>query len=115
MQVKLGTSGFSYRKWGGEQRCKPGDWLVDSNGDVHTVDDAVFRRTYRLISPGRYRKVTPVWAERAEEAGSVATKEGRSHYEAGDYLVYNDEQRSDGYCMRADKFAALYEADDDAS
>src|SRR5688500_16795043 len=27
-----------YRKWGGEQRAKPGDWLVDNDGDVYTVD-----------------------------------------------------------------------------
>lgn len=109
VQLKLDTEGFTYRKWGDLQRCKPGDWLVDSLGDVHTVDDVVFRRTYVALSEGRYRKVTPVWARRAPSAGSIVTKEGRSHYRAGDYLVYNEPDGADAYCMSAEKFDALYE------
>ena len=55
------------------------------------------------------RPVVSVWAEIAGEAGSVATKEGRSHYERGDYLVYNDESGEDAYCVSAAKFEAMYE------
>ena len=111
VRLDVETEGFTYRKWGGEQRCKRGDWLVDNDGDVYTVDAEVFARTYRQVSPGVYGKVTPVWAEVAEVGGVMPTKEGESHYAAGDYLVYNDEQGREGYCMSAEKFAAMYEPD----
>jgi hypothetical protein len=112
VQLNLDTDGFGYRKWGGDQRCKRGDWLVDNKGDTYSVDAVVFDKTYRRLSPGVYLKWTPIWAEVAAEAGSVATKEGRSHYAKGDYLVFNNEDGSDGYCMSAAKFDAMYEADD---
>ena len=56
-------------------------------------------------------KTTPIWAEKAEEAGSVVTKEGESHYQAGDYLVSNNEDGTDAYCISADKFESMYELD----
>jgi hypothetical protein len=87
VQLDLDTEGFTYRKWGAEQRCKPGDWLVDNEGDVYTIDGAVFEKTYRRVSPGIYVKPVPVWAEVATEPGSVVTREGESHYQVGDYLV----------------------------
>lgn len=109
VQLHLDMPGFAYRKWGAEQRCKRGDWVVDSDGDVYTVDAEVFKRTYRERSPGVYVKTTPVWAEVASQAGTIATKEGVSHYEAGDYLVYNNADRSDGYCIGKEKFESMYE------
>jgi hypothetical protein len=112
VQLTLDTPGFSYRKWGGEQRCKRGDWLVDNGGEVYTVDERVFARTYRHVGRGAYVKTTPVWAEVATRAGSVATKEGTSHYEAGDYLVSNDEQGSDAWCVARAKFESMYEPDE---
>jgi len=112
VQLDLDTAGFTYRKWGAEQRCKSGDWLVDNQGDVYTVDDEVFTRTYRRMGPGTYLKTTPVWAEVATEPGRVPTKEGRSHYDAGDYLVYNNENATDAYCIKAAKFEAMYEPAD---
>lgn len=111
VQLALDTPGFTYRKWGAQQRCKAKDWLVDNDGDVYTVDGDVFARTYRQVAPGRYVKTTPVWAERAAAAGTVDTKEGRSHYDAGDYLVFNDEDGADGYCVSAAKFETMYEPD----
>lgn len=110
VQLELDTPGFTYSKWGAEQRCKAGDWLVDNQGEVYTVDREVFARTYRKTGAGTYVKTTPVWAEVAAQAGSIKTKEGESHYEAGDYLVYNDEQKRDGYCVARAKFQSLYEA-----
>lgn len=104
--------GFVYQKWGAEQRCKRGDWLVDNDGDVYTVDGDVFERTYRKLSPGVYVKSTPIWAEVAESPGAVDTKEGKSHYEAGDYVVSNNEDGSDAYCISAEKFEAMYELDE---
>jgi hypothetical protein len=112
VQLDLDTDGFRYHKWGAEQRCKRGDWLVDNDGDVYSVDGSVFARTYRRIEPGRYVKTTPVWAERAANGGSVATKEGHSHYAAGDYLVFNEEDGGDAYCVSAEKFETMYELDE---
>ena len=112
VRLALDTDGLVYRKWGGEQRAKPGDWIVDNDGDVYSVDADVFARTYRRTGPGAYVKVTPVWAERAERAGSVATKEGTSQYEPGDYVVSNNSDGSDAYCVGAAKFEELYEPAD---
>lgn len=109
VRLKLDTDGLIYRKWGGEQRAKQDDWIVDNDGDVYTVDAEVFARTYRETGPGTYVKSTPVWAERASQAGSVKTKEGATHYEAGDYLVSNNEDGSDEYAIAAAKFESLYE------
>lgn len=115
VRLDLDTDGLVYRKWGGVQRAKRGDWLVDNAGDVYTVDADVFARTYRATGsgPGTYVKATPVWATKAATAGSVATKEGRTHYEAGDYLVSNSSDGSDQYAIGADKFETLYVADDE--
>jgi hypothetical protein len=115
IKVDLDTDGFTYNKWGGVQQCKRGDWLLDNNGDIYTVDGEVFTRTYRRVSAGRYVKTTQVWAEVATDTGSIATKEGRSAYQAGDYLVYNNEDGTDAYCMNAAKFESMYEANDDTN
>lgn len=115
VRLDLDTEGLVYRKWGDVQRAKRGDWLVDNAGDVYTVAADVFERTYRATGsgPGTYVKSTPVWATKAEAAGSVATKEGRTHYEAGDYLVSNASDGSDQYAIGAEKFEALYMPDDE--
>jgi hypothetical protein len=112
VRMDLDIDGFSYRKWGSEQRCKRGDWLLDNAGDVYTVDAEVFARNYRAVGPGQYVKATPVWAEVATAAGSAVTKEGVSHYAPGDYLVYNNEDGTDAYCVSAAKFEAMYEPDE---
>jgi len=112
IQLDLDTAGFGYRKWGAEQFCKPGDWLVDNEGDLYTIDRDVFAETYRQVQPGRYVKVTPVWAEVATSAGIVETKEGSSHYQKGDYLVYNNQDGADAYCVVADIFESMYEPDE---
>lgn len=112
VQLNLPLSAFTYQKWGGEQCAKQGDWLVDNEGDVYTIDQASFANTYRWLRPGVYVKTTPIWAEQASQAGVVQTKEGQSQYAAGDYLVSNKQDGSDAYCMTAEKFVALYERDD---
>ncbi len=112
VRLDLDTEGFVYRKWGGSQRCKGGDWIVNSSGETYTVDAESFALTYRQLSPGVYVKDAPVWAERAEVAGEIPTKEGRSAYQAGDILVFNDAERRDGYAMSAERFALLYEPAD---
>ncbi|MDZ7582162.1 MAG: hypothetical protein U5R30_16675 [Deltaproteobacteria bacterium] len=113
VRLDLDTDGFTYRKWGAEQCCKRGDWLVDNDGDIYSVDGDVFAKTYRRAGPGVYVKTAPVWAEIASASGSVVTKEGRSLYEAGDYLVYNNQDGTDAYCISAEKFEALYEPDEE--
>lgn len=110
VRLDLETSGFSYEKWGGTQQCKPGDWIVDNAGDIYTIDADVFGKTYRHVEDGRYTKSTPVFAQRTEHEGSIETKEGVTHYKAGDYLVYNDLEQKDGYAVTAAKFDEMYEA-----
>ena len=109
VQVALETDGFTYHKWGGVQTCKPGDWVVNNEGDVYTVDRDTFGRTYRQVSPGVFVKTTPVWAEVAVTDGHIRTKEGVTHYRAGAYLVYNDATGEDGYAVEADAFERMYE------
>lgn len=111
VRLDLEMDGFAYRKWGAKQTCKRGDWLVDNDGDVYTVSGDVFAKTYKKVGPGEFVKTTSVWAEVATEPGSVITNEGRSHYEAGDYLVYNNEDGTDAYCIARDKFDEMYEPD----
>jgi hypothetical protein len=112
VQLDLEMDEFTYRKWGGEQRCKQKDWIVDNNGDVYSVDREVFEKTYRRLRTGIYIKTAPVWAVVAKQAGRVVTKEGASHYQAGDYLVSNNEDGSDAYCITAAKFESMYELDE---
>ena len=112
VQLKLDTSGFEYTKWGGPQRCKQNDFIVDNQGDVYSVDAEVFARTYRELAPGQYVKTTPVWATQAKQGGSVPTKEGASQYGAGDYVVSNDEAGKDQYAVERAKFEAMYELDE---
>ena len=109
VQLELQTKGFTYEKWGGTQTCKPGDWIVSNDGDTYTVDRDSFERTYKKLSPGLYRKTTPVWAEVAEHAGNVQTKEGLTSYKAGDYLVSNDQEGKDSYAISKASFEAMYE------
>ena len=111
--LAVDTDGLVYRKWGGEQRAKAGDWVVDNDGDVYTVAADVFARTYRQTGLGTYVKCTPIWAERARAGGSVKTKEGATHYEAGDFIVSNQRDGSDQYAVAADKFESMYVREDE--
>lgn len=111
VQLSLETEGFTYHKWGAEQRCKQDDWLVNNEGETYTVDAESFAKSYRMTTPGIYTKSTAVWAEKTVRAGIVPTKEGESHYSRGDYIVSNDEEGSDRYCMPAARFEAKYELD----
>lgn len=108
IQLDLDTDGFTYRKWGALQRCKPGDWIVNNAGDTYTVDKGSFERTYRAEGTGTYVKIAPVWAEVADRDGAIRTKEGETRYEAGAYLVFNDEAGMDGYAVEAPTFERLY-------
>lgn len=109
IRLELDMRGLEYRRWGGRQRAKRGDWLVDNNGEIYTIDAKTFARTYKRVTPGLYVKKTPVWAEVATVSGSIQTKEGASRYKPGDYIVYNERGGSDGYCMSAARFKAMYE------
>lgn len=109
VQFDLDTEGFTYEKWGGTQRCKRGDWLLNNQGDTYTVDQDTFAATYRRVGPGEYEKVVPVYARRAATEGVIQTKEGSTDYAVGDYLVYNHPEGQDGYAMTAETFHSLYE------
>lgn len=103
---------FTYRKWGAEQHAKPGDWLVNNNGEIYTIDRESFAQSYQEVQPGRYVKTTPVWAMVATQDGQIKTKEGISHYQIGDYLLSNDPNGDDMYCTSAARFEAMYELDE---
>ncbi len=109
VKVELDTDGFTYRKWESLQTCKSGDWLVYNQGDTYTIDQETFSNTYEQISPGLFVKTNIVWAEVTDESGAIETKEGETHYKPGDYLVYNNENRKDGYAMDSVTFKSLYE------
>lgn len=109
VQLNLETDGFTYEKWGSTQVCKQGDWLVENNGETYTIDQQTFADTYRESEPGFYEKTSTVWAEVASEAGVVKTKEGSTEYEAGDYLVCNDETGEDRYAVSRSRFESMYE------
>ena len=111
VQLDLDTAGFTYNKCGAELRCKPGDWIVNNGGDIYSVDNDVFAKTYRRISPGVYVKTTPLWAEVATTDGGIFTKEGKSHYKAGDYIISNNKDGTDAYCVSAAKFESMYGLD----
>lgn len=111
VRLALDVESFTYRKWGHVQRAHAGDWVVDNGGDVYTVEAASFAATYREVGPGRWVKTAPVWAECAVADGSVATKEGRTAYAAGDWLVSNDADGRDAYAVPAERFLQLYEPD----
>jgi hypothetical protein len=113
VQLDLDTEGFAYNKWGGRQVCTRGDWLVDNNGDKYTVSEEAFARTYKFVSPGVFTKSAPVWAEVAESPGKVKTSEGETAYVAGDYLVSNNQDGSDGYAVTPQKFRELYDLAED--
>jgi len=112
VRLALDTPGLRYHKWGNDQLGKAGDWLVDNEGDVYTVDVQSFANTYAEVSRGLYRKVAPVWAEQALASGAVQTKEGATAYEAGDYIVSNDESGRDVYAAPRQYFEATYEPAD---
>lgn len=117
IQFSLNTEGFTYQKWGADQRCKPGDWIVYNQGDTYSVDKDVFSETYRLKQadhPGIYIKTNIIWAERANKAGTVTTKEGTTDYKKGDYIVSNKEDGSDDYAVSAEKFVSMYEPVDES-
>ena len=115
VQLNLDTEGFTYEKWGGTKTCKAGDWLVDNDGTVYTVDSKEFARTYRHVDGGTYEKTAPVWAEAAAEAGHVHTKEGVTHYNAGDYIIYDDPEGTGEYAISAESFEKMYELASEAS
>lgn len=109
VQLDLEMDGFTYRKWGDSQAARAGDWLVNNDGNVYTVDREVFERTYREKSPGVYQKTNAVWARKALEDGKIQTTSGLTVYKAGDMIVFNDEAATDGWAMSVEEFERLYE------
>lgn len=108
VRLALDTPGFDYTKWGGQQHCKSGDFIVDNGGETYTVDATVFASTYQQVGIGQYEKVGQVWAAQAETAGTVSTKEGATQYQAGDYVVSNDRDGNDSWAVGRERFEAMY-------
>jgi hypothetical protein len=112
VQLQLDFTDFVYHKWGAAQHAKPGDWLVNNDGEIYTVDRESFAHSYQEVQPGYYVKTTPVWARVATQAGQIKTKEGISYYQAGDYLLSNEPDGNDTYCISAARFQVMYELDE---
>ena len=110
LRLDLELQCFQYEKWGGKQQARRGDWVVDKDGDVYTVTDSNFSRTYRLVRPGLYRKDAPVWACLAPSDGVVPSEEGSTAYQEGDYVVFHLPEDDLGWAMRAEEFLRTYEA-----
>jgi hypothetical protein len=109
VQLDLDTEGLHYFKWGDQQFAKKGDWLVNNNGSTYTIDQAVFKRTYRRIGSGKYEKVSAIHAVEAHQDGSIETLEGRTHYLAGDYVVYEKPGQTKGaYAIARKEFQEMY-------
>jgi hypothetical protein len=109
VQINLDTQGLAYTKWGSAQCGKANDWLVNNGGDVYTIDDVSFQATYRQQSLGVYVKVANVQAVAMSVAGVVKTKEGETHYQAGDYIVRNGTGPLDMYAVPQNHFEDMYE------
>lgn len=109
VKMDLDFDGFVFQKWGAEQKCQPGDWLVNNNGDVYTIDKDYFKDYYQIVSQGVYEKVGEIWAEQAKQDGTIKTKEGHTNYLAGDYLVFDREQDGEGYAIKKPVFERMYE------
>jgi hypothetical protein len=101
---------FKYQKWGDTQQCKPNDWLVRTSvGEVYTIDEESFAKTYTTVSGDSYEKSVGVYAYQSTVDGSIPTKEGVTHYKAGDWVTFNDKELTDGYAISDEKFRKLYE------
>lgn len=109
VQLDLDFSGFNYVKWGNEQHCNAGDWLVNNDGDIYTVDKEVFAKTYSEVGTGQFRKIGEVWAEQATSAGAIETLSGKTDYLPGDYLVSNNPDGTDAYAMTSQAFNRMYQ------
>lgn len=112
VQLALDMDPLVFRKWGGVQRALANDWLVNNNGDVYTVAAASFASTYHPVdpvsAPGQYIKSAPVWACEAADAGAVETREGRTAYQPGDFIVANAPDGDDRYAISRERFHDLY-------
>lgn len=109
VQIDLETEGFTYEKWGDKQVAQAGDWLLNNNGNVYTVDAQVFEETYQEVSPGQYAKTSSVWARKAVADGQVQSTSGFTAYTAGDMIVFNTTDGTDGWAMDSQEFQRLYE------
>jgi hypothetical protein len=65
-RLDLDTDGLVFRKWGAEQRCRAGDWLVDNDGEVYAVSAESFAANYTQVSCGLYVKTGLVEREKFE-------------------------------------------------
>jgi hypothetical protein len=79
------------------------------------LDADSFARTYRATGPNTRVKTTLIWAEGMSADGSVATREGRTHYVAGDFLVSNAPDGEDPYAISREKLDSLYKFDEDST
>ena len=108
IQIDFDNVTLTYHKWGNDQKAVSGDWLVNTYGDVLTVNREIFARSYQAIGHGQFLQTGHVWGKQAVEPGTLQTKNGKINYQAGDYLVFNDPEGNHGIVMKANVFPEFY-------
>ena len=109
-RLDLDTDGFTYRKWGGQQRCKAGDWIVSSDGDTYTLDAKTFARNYRHLKDGAYLQ-PHAGLGRTGDRGRRGADEGRRHQVSGWRLSgLEPGRRRRGYAVAKAKFERTFTA-----
>ncbi|MEB3335092.1 MAG: patatin-like phospholipase family protein [Cyanobacteriota bacterium] len=93
IRLNLELESFTYHQGDGARTGKRGDWLVECEGRVSTVDHATFNRYYKQVAPASYRKQLIVWAAPVSDG----------------VLVCMDSEGKDGDVLSPDQFQALYE------
>jgi hypothetical protein len=77
---------------GADLRAEAGDWeLIDDDGDRWTVAPEAFTRSYQRRPDGRYAKLEIIEAVRLQHPVEVATHEGPSSADSGDWLLRDAE------------------------
>jgi hypothetical protein len=83
--------------------------LCTTQGDVYIANVDGFERAYGMVSRDMFETHSSVWAEQAETAGAIETKEGSTHYCSDDYPIFNVPGRQNGYAIAAETFHSQYE------
>lgn len=100
---------ITYELWGDTQKAKAGDWLVEKGTDTYTIEEQEFSGSYSPVSGtiARYYKSEHIEAVEARVGGWVDTLEGRSCFEAGDFIACSPTGKT--WCLKAKKLFDYYE------
>jgi len=93
---------------GATMSARPGDWeLSDDDGEVWSITDEDFRRTYEHVDGDTYRRTGVVSARPAVAGEQVASTEGLEVADAHAWIVEDDAGKR--WIVPGERFSALYE------